>query len=56
MKKIKNPLLFLGAFFAPIALELAYLTANSVCFFLSYQPDEPASLREMAAHRSGKDK
>lgn len=56
MKKFKNPILFLGVFLAPVALKLAYLTASSVCFFLSYQPDEPDSLRKMNAHRSRKDK
>lgn len=52
MKKIKNTLLWMTAFLAPLALELAYMTADSVCFFLSYQPDEPPCLREMASHRT----
>lgn len=56
MKKIKNTLLLMTAFLAPLALELAYVTTNSVCFFLSYQPDEPPHMREMALYRKGKKK
>ena len=55
MNKIIRKLFVISAIFAPIALQMAYFTANSVCFFLSYQPDEPASLREMRSERAQKD-
>lgn len=29
---------------APFALALAIMTANSTCYFFSYQPDVPKSL------------
>ena len=52
MKKVKNMLSFSGVFLASLALALAQLTANSTCFFLSYQPDEPADLKEMISRQA----
>lgn len=43
-KKIMSILAKSGKFAAPIALALAILTANSTCYFFSYQPDVPKSL------------
>lgn len=50
-KRTKNLLLVLSAIVAPLALEVAYVTANSTCFFLSYQPDEPKCLQELMSLR-----
>lgn len=33
-----------GKITAPLALALAIMTANSTCYFFSYQPDVPKSL------------
>lgn len=33
-----------GAALSALALVLATVTANSTCYFFSYQPDEPAGL------------
>ncbi len=52
MKTQKNTLHIMSAFFAPLALALALLTSNSTCFFLSYQPDEPANLKEMISRQA----
>lgn len=54
MKRIMKPGILMCSVLAQCALALACLTANSTCFFLSYQPDEPACLREMMAHRKEK--
>ena len=53
MKTRKNTLHMISAFFAPLALALAFLTSNSTCFFLSNQPDEPANLKEMISRQAG---
>lgn len=50
MKLVKNAFVQLSAVVAPLALMLAVLTANSTCFFLSYQPDEPAKMRQMTEY------
>lgn len=50
MKYMKAAFVQLSAVVAPLALALAVLTANSTCFFLSYQPDEPANMRQLTAH------
>lgn len=50
MKFLKYAFVKLSAVVAPLALALAVLTANSTCFFLSYQPDEPAKMCEMTEH------
>lgn len=42
--KIKSFLCKHGTLLAALALTLATATANSTCFYLSYQPDEPATL------------
>lgn len=47
MKVIKSVFVRLSSVAAPLALAMAFLTANSTCFFLSYQPDEPACIRDM---------
>lgn len=47
MKVIKRVFIRLSAVAAPLALAMAFLTASSTCFFLSYQPDEPACIRDM---------
>lgn len=52
MKKIGSTLLAMSAVLAPLALELAHLTANATCFYLSYQPEEPANLKEMIARQA----
>jgi hypothetical protein len=52
MKTRANALHMMGAFLAPLALALAFLTSNSTCFFLSYQPDEPANLKEMISRQA----
>lgn len=37
---------------APLALALAVMTANSTCFFFTYQPEVPESLKKYrASHR-----
>lgn len=51
MKKTLKAYMFLCTFFAQLALTMACFTSNSTCFFLSYQPDEPACLREMMNHK-----
>ena len=33
-----------GEIVAPLALAMAIMTANSTCYFFSYQPDLPKSL------------
>ena len=39
---------------APLALALAVMTANSTCFFFTYQPEVPNSLQKRcASHRRG---
>lgn len=48
--KLNNLFRKLSRFVAPLALSLAILTANSTCFYLSYQPDEPAALKKMNLH------
>lgn len=52
MKTLKNKLCLMSVFLAPLALALAHLTSNSTCFFLSYQPDEPANLKEMISRQA----
>ena len=52
MKTRKNTLHMMGAFLAPLALALAFLTSNSTCFFLPSQPDEPANLKEMISRQA----
>lgn len=42
--KIKSFLCKHGTMVAALALMLATVTANSTCYFLSYQPDEPKGL------------
>ena len=44
MKKISFILSKVMKFSAPLALALAILTANSACYYFSYQPDVPRSL------------
>lgn len=51
MKILKTAFIHLSSLAAPLALAMAFLTANSTCFFLSYQPDEPSGIREMMAQR-----
>lgn len=45
---MKNKLSYLinktSKFAAPLALALAIMTANSTCYFFTYQPDVPKSL------------
>lgn len=52
MKTLKNTFRLMSVFLAPLALALAHLTSNSTCFFLSYQPDEPANLKEMISRQT----
>lgn len=47
MKMFKTAFIRLSSLVAPLALAMAILTANSTCFFLSYQPDEPANMRQV---------
>ncbi len=47
MKQLKRLFETVSRFAAPLALGLAVLTANSTCFCLSYQPEEPACLKKM---------
>jgi cyclic lactone autoinducer peptide len=42
--KIANMINKSSKIIAPFALALAIMTANSTCFFFSYQPDVPKSL------------
>lgn len=35
-----------GKITAPLALALAIMTANSTCYFFSYQPDVPQGLEK----------
>lgn len=50
MKFVKSTFVQLSAVVAPLALALAVLTANSTCFFLSYQPDEPDNMHQLTLH------
>ncbi len=45
--QLKNILTRISTIIAPLALALAVATASSTCFFLSYQPEEPACLKGM---------
>ena len=42
--KLSNLISRTSKFAAPLALALAIITANSTCYFFSYQPDVPKSL------------
>lgn len=42
--KFLNVLIQLGKIVAPLAMAMAIFTANSTCYFFSYQPDTPKSL------------
>lgn len=44
MKKVLNVITKFSAVMAPMALMLATMTANSTCFFYSYQPEVPQKL------------
>lgn len=44
MKKFAEKIVKLSAKLAPLALVLATVTANSTCYFFSYQPDVPKKL------------
>lgn len=44
MKKFFNVIVKLSTGLAPMALMLATMTANSTCYFYTYQPDVPAKL------------
>lgn len=44
MKSILKCFTKFSAHFAPLALVVATVTANSTCFFFSYQPEVPAKL------------
>lgn len=45
--KIKNFACKYGAMVSALALVLATVTANSTCYYFSYQPDEPAGLMKL---------
>lgn len=45
--RVKTVFTKLSKIVAPLALTLAVMTANSTCFFLSYQPEEPKCLKDM---------
>lgn len=36
---------------APLALALAVMTANATCYFFTYQPEVPKSLKKETAGR-----
>lgn len=44
-KKTTDIILKLSKKVAPFAMALAVLTANSTCYFFSYQPDVPETLK-----------
>lgn len=44
--KLSNLINKTSKFMAPFALALAIMTANSTCYFFSYQPDVPKSLNK----------
>lgn len=44
MKKVLNVVLKISAGLAPMALVLATMTANSTCYFYTYQPKVPKKL------------
>lgn len=44
MKKITVILSKMMKFSAPLALALAILSANSACYYFTYQPEVPSSL------------
>lgn len=46
-KAIGNFLCKHGTGLAALALLLATVTANSTCYYMSYQPDEPATLSKL---------
>lgn len=54
MKIMNKVPIFVCSLLAQCALSMAYFTAYSTCFFLSYQPDEPKCLREMMRHSKEK--
>lgn len=45
MKRLNKLFVLISHLAAPLALTLAILTANSTCFYLSHQPDEPDGLK-----------
>jgi len=46
-RKVKDIICKHGAMVSALALVLATVTANSTCFYFSYQPDEPAGLMKL---------
>lgn len=44
-KKICSFITRFGATMAALALVVATMTANSTCFWLSYQPEEPEEVK-----------
>ena len=47
MKQLKRLFEAVSRFVAPLAMGLAILTANSACFYFTYQPEEPACLKKI---------
>lgn len=56
MTILKKVFLYVESLIALLSLKLALSTSNSVCFFLSYQPDEPESLSQMGSNLQTKSK
>lgn len=51
MKNLKATLGRALNIFAPLALALSIITANSMCFWFTYQPDEPIELQRYKIKR-----
>ncbi len=47
MEKLRQLLRAVSRYVAPLALGLAILTGNATCFYCTYQPEEPACLKDM---------
>jgi cyclic lactone autoinducer peptide len=45
-KRLSNVLNKVSRIVAPLTLALAIITANSTCYFFSYQPDVPQCLKK----------
>lgn len=40
----------MGGMFAALAFVVTQMTANTACFWLSYQPEEPAEVKQLKKH------
>lgn len=50
MEKLQQIFRTVSKFVAPVALGMALITGNATCFYCTYQPEEPACLKNMRFH------